>query len=98
MNSRGTLTIRLRIEYLDMRKTLLAGMGPPPESVVSVARKIDYRTGIYTVQGVHDDLKFSLSTITGYIEELQSYEPVIVVLKDALMNVRNDRWNLASAL
>ena len=98
MNSRGTLTIRLRIEYADMRKALLAGMKPPSESVVSVARKIDYRTGLYTVQGVHDDLKFSVATLTGYVEEMQSCIPVIYLLKDALMNVRRDPWNLTCGL
>ena len=97
VNSRGTLTIRLRIEYYDMRRALLAGMKPPPESVVSVARKIDYRTGHYTVQGVSDDLKFSISTLTGYVAELQSCKPAIHLLKYAFMNVRSDPWKLTCA-
>jgi len=85
---RGTLTIRLRLDYPDMRKALLAGMRPPDQSVVSVARKIDYATADYTVEGVQDDKAFSLSTLTGYVEEVQSYkEPLILLLRQGMMSV-----------
>jgi len=78
----------MRIEYPDMRKAMLAGIKPPPPTVVSVARNIDYRVGNYTVEGVHDDLAFSIGTLTGYVEELQSYEPTLLLLKEAMMTVR----------
>jgi len=71
-----------------MRKALLAGMQPPDQSVVSVARKIDYATANYTVDGVQDDRAFSLSTLTGYVEEVQSYkEPLILLLRQGMMSV-----------
>jgi len=71
-----------------MRKALLAGMQPPDQSVVSVARKIDYATANYTVDGVQDDRAFSLSTLTGYVEEVQSYkEPLILLLRQGIMSV-----------
>ena len=71
-----------------MRKTMLAAMQPPPATVVSVARKIDYGVANYTAQGIHDDLAFSLTTLTSYVEELETYVDVVHLLREAAMTVR----------
>ena len=81
------MTIRLRMEFPDVRKVVLAGMQPPPETVVSVARTIDHRVANYTAQGVHDDTAFSVSTLAGYVEELQAYADVEYLVKEFMMTV-----------
>lgn len=115
--TRGTITLRLRVEYPDLRAAMLEGLQVPHQNVVSVARKIDYQVSKYTTDGscnlsilfslvycsattrthyrfspllfigLSDDYPFSLGTLTGYIEELESHENLIVVVKAAIMTV-----------
>ena len=86
--TRGTVTIRLRLEFPNFRKAILGGITPPPPSTVSVARSIDFNVAHYTTDGIVDDSNFSLDTITRYIEELQSYEIIIEQCKQAFLTVR----------
>jgi len=86
-SARGSVTIRLRMEFPDVRRAVLAGMSPPFETVVSVARTIDHRVANYTAQGVHDDTAFSLSTLADYVEELQAFADIEYLVKEAIMTV-----------
>jgi hypothetical protein len=66
--------LRLRIDFgMNVRKAMISGIMPPSEIVVSVPRKIDYDVADYTVDGLVDDKRFSLNTLTRYVEELESY-------------------------
>ena len=49
--SKGTITVRLRIEIADERKLLLSNLEPPPEMYVNVKKRKDYRVVHYTCTG-----------------------------------------------
>ena len=55
-NHNGTLIIRLRIQW---DRQLLAGMRLPPEFHISVPRKHDYQTAMYTTVGEVSDIAVS---------------------------------------
>jgi 1-deoxy-D-xylulose 5-phosphate reductoisomerase len=87
-SSRGTVTVRLRLEFPDMRTALFRGMLPPSPSTVSVARQIDYEMAHYTTDGLVDDDKFSITTMTRYIEEVEELAGAILdKVKEAAMSV-----------
>ena len=85
--ARGTITLRLRVEYPNVRNAVIHARRPPPPILVSVDRKIDSDVAHYTADGVVDDLKFSLTTLMGHIEELEKYEAVMDDITEALMTV-----------
>lgn len=87
--TRGTVTLRLRVEFPDVRKALIGGMMPPPPSTVSVARRIDLDVARYTTDGLVDEDRFSLDTLARSVEELQSYLEIVEVVKEAAMVVRD---------
>lgn len=85
---RGTISFRLRLEWKDTRKTMLAALKPPSPSFVSCPRKIDWKVARYTVEGVHDDTKYSINSFARYIAELQGYRAAILAfLEEVLMTV-----------
>jgi hypothetical protein len=88
VSTRGIVTLRLLLEFPNVRKAVLAGVSPPPPSTVSVARHVDFNVAHYTTDGIIDDSNFSLDTLTRYIEELQSHQRVVDHLKDAFLVVR----------
>ena len=84
----GTVTLRLRIEHNDSpRQAILTGLSPPEQSLVSVSRKIDYDVANYVADGAVDDTKFSLDTITRYLDELYTYDIVVDYINKAIMTV-----------
>jgi hypothetical protein len=87
VSTRGTTTLRLRLEFPNVRKAILSGITPPPPSTVSVARHVDFKVAHYTTDGIIDDSNFSLDTLTRYIEELQSYEKLADYVKEAFLVV-----------
>ena len=87
----GTVTVRLRIEHNDSpRQAMLTGLSPPEESMVCVSRKIDYDVANYVADGAVDDTKFSLDTITRYLDELYTYDIIVDYINKAVMTVRSD--------
>jgi hypothetical protein len=66
---------------------MLRGLSSPPVNVVAVDRYIDYRVAKYTTDGVVDDSRFSVETLSRYVAELQGYLDLIDTLKDAVMVV-----------
>jgi hypothetical protein len=85
--ARGTLTLRIRIQYDDKRKTLLAAMKPLPPSLLSCSTKIDYELLDYTSQGADDAKAFSVATFARHIKELQGYQNALPYLTDAMYTV-----------
>lgn len=53
--SKGTITIRLRIEINDQRKLLLSNLEPPPEMYVNVKKRKDYKVVHYTCTGKYGE-------------------------------------------
>jgi hypothetical protein len=85
---RGTVTVRLRLEFPDVRNVIMSGVTPPPPSTVSVSRRIDFDVAHYTTDGIIDDSKFSIDTLSRYAEELQKYQNIVQYLIDASYVVR----------
>lgn len=85
--SRGTITFRLRLEWSDTRRAMLTALKPPAPSFVSCPRKMHWEVARYTVEGVHDDTKYSMNIFARYITELQSYEKAVPYIEEALMTV-----------
>ncbi|GKY95063.1 hypothetical protein MPSEU_000470500 [Mayamaea pseudoterrestris] len=86
--SNGKVWIRLRKEWVDVRRALVVAALPPhPPVFVTVARPVDYQVAHYTTEGAHVETDFSLSIFTEYIQELQSYTELSNVAIDAFMAV-----------
>lgn len=83
--SRGTITVRLRLEWNDTRRTMLTALKPPAPHFISCPRKIHWEVSRYTVEGVHDGTKYSMNSFARYITELQSYREAIPYIEEALM-------------
>lgn len=84
----GTISLRLRLEFNDIRDSLLKSLTFPTENIVAVPRKIDYDVANYAADGAVDDSAFSIATLTGYIDELVAVsDPVVERITDALMTV-----------
>jgi hypothetical protein len=84
---RGTMTVRMRIEWNDIRGAMIKGIKPSITNYISCAKLIDYQVANYTTEGVHDYNKWSMTTFTKHIEELQSYEKVLPYLQEAGMTL-----------
>jgi hypothetical protein len=52
LKTRGTITVRMRINWTARKKALIASVMPPAPTYVSVARKIDFQVAHYTAQGM----------------------------------------------
>ena len=83
--TRGTVTVRLRLEFPNVRNAIMGGVTPPPPSTVSVSRHIDFAVAHYTTDGIIDDSKFSLDTLSRYIEELQTYQSILEYMTEAFL-------------
>ena len=86
LESNGTISVRLRIEIFDERKTVMEALAPPRPTYVSVARKSDFRNTHFTIMG-EEDSKLSLKTITSYLDELKAYLIVFDFIQTAVMTV-----------
>ena len=85
--AKGTLTFRLRIEYVDERQMVLTNLTPPPTIHVNVKTKKDFQCAKYTASGKVDMEPYSQRTISSYIEELMTYMECYYYLEDAVLNV-----------
>lgn len=85
--SRGTVTVRLRMDFPSVRKALLAALSPPKNNVIALRSKSHWSVAHYTTEGAIDDEAFSIATMTRYLAELQEYLNLIEVIKGALLFV-----------
>jgi len=83
----GTVTVRVRMEIESVRKTLFTALMPPQKNVISLRNKSEWAVAYCTAHGSIDDEKFSIGTMTKYIEELQGYLDLLEVVKRALLFV-----------
>jgi hypothetical protein len=84
---RGYMTVRLRIEWNDVRQALIKGLLPPAPQYVSCGKKKDFHMAHYSTDGVSDFTAWSLDTFRRHIEELQSYQLTLPLVKKAIMTV-----------
>jgi hypothetical protein len=52
VKTRGTVTVRMRIDWTDRKKAIIASVIPPAPTYVSVAKKIDFEVAHYTAEGM----------------------------------------------
>ena len=74
---KGQITIRLRIEMEDERKTLLSNLDVPPAFYVNVQKRKDFRLVKQTVEGKHDMSRYSQEYLQAYLEELAALKHVL---------------------
>eukprot|EP00977_Amphora_coffeiformis_P018079 scaffold6161_cov158-Amphora_coffeaeformis.AAC.2 len=85
--SRGTISLRLRMEWDQPRQAIIVAALPPPPMYVSCAQRIHWSAAHYTVEGLTDEASFSLGALTKYIAELQGYEELTPYFADAALNL-----------
>eukprot|EP00550_Attheya_septentrionalis_P000574 CAMPEP_0198283726 /NCGR_PEP_ID=MMETSP1449-20131203/3307_1 /TAXON_ID=420275 /ORGANISM="Attheya septentrionalis, Strain CCMP2084" /LENGTH=1175 /DNA_ID=CAMNT_0043980497 /DNA_START=124 /DNA_END=3651 /DNA_ORIENTATION=+ len=85
--TRGTITLRLRLEWENQREVLSRAFTPPPPCVVSCARKMHWQVARYTVEGIYDDKKYSMSSFARYVAELDSYKKVLPYLEEVVFSI-----------
>jgi hypothetical protein len=52
VKARGTITVRMRINWTERKKALIATVMPPGQTYVSVARRVDFQVAHYTAEGM----------------------------------------------
>ena len=87
MKARGSISIRLRVEWNDSRMTILKGAMPPPPMYVSCKKRLNWDVAHYTVSGPSADKEFSIAKLTEYIEELQNNEKLLPQVVDIALNL-----------
>ena len=86
--SRGTITVRLMLEYENERGLILSALTlPPPSFHVNLPLKKDFHVVRYTATGQMGAKKYGLAQINEYIEELLQYQRVLFYIQDGLKNV-----------
>uniref|UniRef100_A0A7S3P546 C2 domain-containing protein n=1 Tax=Amphora coffeiformis TaxID=265554 RepID=A0A7S3P546_9STRA len=85
--TKGTVTVRLRMEFPSLRRVLLTALSPPKNNVVAMRKKSQWSVAQYTAHGAVDNEKFSIGTMTRYIEELEGYLDLLETLRNALWHI-----------
>lgn len=85
--SKGTVTIRLRIEIEDEKQVLLTNLEKPPDVYVNVKTKDDFYVVRKTVNGKYDTDLYSKQMISTYVQELRAYQCMSFYIKDAAINL-----------
>jgi len=86
--ARGTITVRLMLEYKNERGLILSALTfPPPSFHVNLPLKKDFHVVRYTATGQMGAKKYGLGQINEYIEELLQYQRVLFYIEDGLKNV-----------
>jgi hypothetical protein len=85
--SRGSISLRLRLEWHKPAVMMLKAAIPPNPVYVSCAKKLNWEVAHYTVSGPASDGAFSISKLTEYIAELQENEKLVPKVVDAALNL-----------
>ena len=83
----GTLTVRLRFDFPDFRKVVMASLAPPRAIYVNVAKKDDFRSARFVTQGEENLHKLDMDALKSYRNELEGYQDLLFYLKQALVTV-----------
>jgi len=75
------------MEFPSVRKVMLSALSPPQNNVVALRRKSQWAVAHYTAHGSVDNDKFSIATMTRYIEELEGYIDLWDTIRSALWHV-----------
>lgn len=82
----GTITLRIRVEFNE-REMLLKSLEYPSEMLINCRRRKDWELARFTCEGKERLDQYSLTTITGYLNELQEYQVVTFYIQEALTNL-----------
>lgn len=94
----GSISIRLRIEWADEQKALLASLRLFPAVHVNVEKAKTLKTTQYTCDRECDRTSYSLTTLASYIDELYEYLELVYYVEDALYCVLLWRGNFDVAI
>jgi hypothetical protein len=88
----GSIRIRLRIEYTDERKVMLAALGPRPKFHVNVFKEKSLSVVRYTCFGEYGDdnngEKFDVTVMRSYVSEILEYKNALMYcISDALRSL-----------
>lgn len=86
-DARGTVTVRLRVEFTSVRNALLKALQPPPNYVVALRSTAEKAVAYYTAQGAFDEEQFNIGTMTRYWTELMEYYDLTDTIKGAFLFV-----------
>ena len=86
--ARGSITVRLMIEYENERGLLLSALTlPPPSFHVNLPLKKDFHVVRYAATGQMGAKKYGLQQINKYIEELMTYQRALFYVQDGLKSI-----------
>jgi hypothetical protein len=85
--ARGSVILRLRMEWNSPREALVRAAAPPPPMYVSCDNKINWQVVHYTVEGVTDETSFSMTVLANYVKELQSFEMLVPYAVEAALHL-----------
>ena len=87
--ARGSITVRLMIEYENERGLLLSALTlPPPSFHVNLPLKKDFHVVRYAAAtGQMGAKKYGLQQINKYIEELMTYQRALFYIQDGLKSI-----------
>mmetsp|Transcript_12949 Transcript_12949/g.19387 ORF Transcript_12949/g.19387 Transcript_12949/m.19387 type:complete len:203 (+) Transcript_12949:256-864(+) len=91
--SSASISIRLRVEWADEQKALLASLRLFPAVHVNVEKAQTLKTTQYTCDRECDRTSYSLTTLASYIDELYEYLELVYYIEDALYCVLLWRGN-----
>lgn len=84
---RGTITLRIRVDWKDPGKLYFDDIGAPDQFHVNIESKKEYRFVMDVVKGRPDYEKYSISTLMAYGQEVRSYFLMVVHAKNALKSI-----------
>jgi len=86
--ARGSITVRLMIEYENERGLLLSALTlPPPSFHVNLPLKKDFHVVRYAATGQMGAKKYGLQQINKSIEELMTYQRALFYIQDGLKSI-----------
>jgi len=84
---RGSITIRLRIEYHSQKEVVLSNLKLSTDFFVNMRKKKNYEVMQGVLQGKTDLTKYSQTTLLNYVDELCSYLHVQYYIQDAIVSL-----------
>ena len=82
--AKGTITLRLRLEFENQRDLVLSNVSFPTDMYINVKSKKDWKMIRQILYGRYDITSFSMKNLNLYKEELTSYSSLLYYLTDAI--------------
>ena len=82
--AKGTITLRLRLEFGNQKDLVLSNLGLPTDTYINVKSKKDWKMMRQILYGRYDITSFSMKNLNMYVDELKSYSQISYYLMDAI--------------